>query len=157
MGYQDGKIVESVEELVLPILEESALELVDIEYLREPNGWVVRLFIEKEGGVTLKECTAVSRELGYLMEVKEVIDHPYNLEVSSPGLDRPLKTKKDFHRFSGKSATIKTAAPLDGRRNFKGRIRSLDNGVVTLEHEGETLQIPFEAIAKARLVYEFPE
>ena len=93
---------------------------MDIEYLREPNGWVVRLFIEKEGGVTLKECATVSRELGYLMEIKEIIEHPYNLEVSSPGLDRPLKTEKDFQRFTGKKVTIKTTEPLGGRRNFKG-------------------------------------
>ena len=157
MGYQNDEIVESVRNLALPILEESGLELVDIEYLREPNGWVVRLFIEKEDGITLQECTAVSRELGYLMEVKEVIDHPYNLEVSSPGLDRPLKTEKDFQRFSGKKATIKTAEPLDGRRNFKGTICSFENGAVTLAHEGESWTIPLEAIAKAKLIYEFPE
>jgi ribosome maturation factor RimP len=157
MSYQKTEIIGTVRKLVLPILDDYGLELVDVEYLREPNGWVVRVFIEKEGGVTLSECTTVSRELGYILEVKEVIDHPYNLEVSSPGLDRPLKTEKDFQRFSGKKAVVKTAELIDGRRNFKGTIRSIENGLVTLDNEGETWTIPFDEIAKAKLIYEFPD
>jgi ribosome maturation factor RimP len=138
-------------------LREYSLELVDVEYLRERGGWIVRITIDKEGHVTMGDCTKVSRELGFLMEVKEVIERPYNLEVSSPGLDRPLKTEKDFERFVGKKITIRTVEPLDGQRNFKGTLRSIKNGQVTLDNQEKTWRIPFKAIAKAKLIYEFPQ
>ena len=157
MGYPESAIIEAVRALVQPILQDYSLELVDVEYLRERSGWIVRITIDKEGGVTLGDCTTVSRELGFLMEIKEVIEHPFNLEVSSPGLNRPLKTEKDFERFAGRKVTIKTAEPLDGRRNFQGTLRSFKNGHVTLDNQEKTWRIPFEAIAKAKLIYEFPQ
>ena len=157
MGYPESTIIEAVRTLAHPILQEYDLELVDVEYLRERSGWIVRITIDKEGGVTLGDCTKVSRELGFLIELKDVIEHPYNLEVSSPGLDRPLKTAKDFQRFAGRTVTIRTTEPLDGQRNFKGTLRSCENGEVTLDNQGKTWRISIEAIAKAKLVYEFPQ
>ncbi len=156
MAYQEIEILESVRNLVQPILEDYALELVDIEYLREREGWILRIFIDKEGGVTLDDCTKVSRELGYLMEVKEIIVTPYNLEVSSPGVDRPLKTEQHFRRYVGNKVSIKTAEPIDGRRNFKGTLGAFENGYVILDNAAKSWKIPLNAIVKAKLIYEFP-
>lgn len=157
MASVEPAIAARVRALALPIVEDYGLELVDVEYLREPAGWVVRVMLDKEGGISLDDCSAVSRELGYVLEVKEVISHPYNLEVSSPGLDRPLKTERDFERFAGKKVSIKTRDQLDGRRNFKGILRGLKDGYVLVEGDAKSWNIPFGAIAKAKLIYEFPQ
>jgi len=155
MAYQEEAIVQSVWDLVKPMVEDYGLELVDVEYLRQPGGWIIRIILDKEGGVTLDDCTKVSRELGYLLEVKDFIDHPYNLEVSSPGLDRPLKTETDFVRFIGNTVSVKTGEPVEGRRNFKGTLLAFENGEAVLDIQGKSWKIPFNCITKAKLVYEF--
>lgn len=156
--------LEKVESVVLPVLQDMALELVDIEYKREGRDWVLRLFIDKEGGVTLDDCVAVSREVGAILEIEDFIQTAYRLEVSSPGLDRPLKKPSDFQRFVGERVKIKTFAMLDPddrghqRKTFGGTLLRFEDGRVTLrqlDKKGGEVTLALEDIAKANLDPEF--
>lgn len=148
-------VIERVRSLTVPVVEEQGMELVDVVFRREARGWVLRLFLDKPGGVTLDDCREVSEQLSDLLDVEGVIDHPFTLEVSSPGLDRVLKTPQDFMRFAGRLARIQTAAPISGQRRFHGRLEGCRDGMVILRQaQGPTLLIPVEAIARARLEVE---
>ena len=132
------------------------LEMVGIDLERQRGGWFLRLFIDKPGGVTLEDCQAASKQLGAELDVEDVILDRYTLEVSSPGLDRPLRTEEDYHRFVGRLATVHTFEPIQGRRNFVGLLRSLHEGVVTIvDAEGRRWKIPKSNISRARLEIEF--
>ncbi len=146
-----------VEAFAVPLLDDLGLELVDVEYRREGHGWVLRLFIDRPGGVTLDDCAEVSREVSRYLEVEDPIDHAYHLEVSSPGLERPLKKEKDFLRFTGRRARIKMREKIDGQRVFTGILAGLADGAVGLEIDGATRALPLDGIARARLVYEEQE
>ena len=148
-------VSKQVEVLALPVLEELGLELVEVQYRREQSGWVLRLIIDKQEGVNLDDCTAVSREIGQLLDIEDFIDQAYYLEVSSPGLDRPLKSMTDFQRFIGRKAKIKTIAPIDGERVFIGRILQATGDTVILEVGRREVTIPFAQVSKARLEVEF--
>ncbi len=149
-----GSVVESIETLVTPILQENRLELVDVEYQKEGKNWFLRIFIDKEGGVTVDDCTQVSRRIEDLIEVEEIVPSSYTLEVSSPGLDRPLKKEKDFLRFQGKRARVTTFTPICQQKNFKGTIRDFREDVLFLETERQLVEIPKRQIAQARLEIE---
>ena len=155
MSAYTEKVIGIVEGLVTPILESEGLELVDIEFQREARGWVLRIYIDKEGGVTLNDCTVVSQQLSAVLDVEDPIDTPYTLEVSSPGLTRPLKKPKDYERYKGKLVCIKTYQKLEGQKEFKGKLLGLEEDVVSLEIEGKIMNIPLKDIAKANLEYEF--
>ncbi len=145
-------IVEVVEGLVSPVLEQEGLELVDVTFGREGRRWVLRIFIDKPGGVTLDDCAWVSHRIEDLIEVEEVISQRYYLEISSPGLDRVLKKERDFQRFAGKWARVRIREPMEGRRNFKGRILGCEQGMLDLEDsEGRRFRFPLGEIEKARL------
>ncbi len=131
------------------------MELVELQFQREGAGWVLRLIIDKKNGVSVDDCAAISRETGRLLEVEELIDHPYHLEVSSPGLDRPLRQEKDFLRFQGRMAKIKMKEPIDNQYVFVGKIDKVDAGSVILETDKALIQLPMNSIKKARLVVEF--
>jgi len=150
-------ILERVRGLAEPIIKELCLELVDIEYLPQRGRGIVRITIDKDTGVTIDDCTKVNREVGYLLEIKDLFSHPYHLEVSSPGLERPLKTLGDFEKFLGRKVSLKTSELLTGKRNFKGTLKQVQNGTVFLEMEGRLWEIPFSLIRHATLVYEFPQ
>ena len=150
-----GSVTESIEELVTPVIHENHLELVDVEYKKEGKNWFLRIFIDKEGGVTVEDCTRVSRQIEDLIEVEEVVPSSYVLEVSSPGLDRPLKKEKDFLRFKGKRAHVTTYTPIHHQKNFKGTIRDFQEDVLFLEVDHQPVEIPKNQIAKARLEIEF--
>ena len=150
-----GSVTESIEELVTPIIDENRLELVDVEYKKEGKNWFLRIFIDKEGGVTVDDCTRVSRQIEDLIEVEEAVPSSYILEVSSPGLNRPLKKEKDFLRFKGKLAHVTTYTPIHQRKNFKGTIRDFQKDVLILDIDSQRLEIPKDQIAKARLEIEF--
>ena len=150
-----GEVVERVRSLAQPILTDRGLELVDVEFLRESQGWILRLYLDRPGGVTLEDCQRVSEELGDHLDVEDVIDQPYSLEVSSPGLDRPLTRESDFVAFAGKAARITTHEAIEGQRNFRGRLAGLDEGAVLLDlPDGRRVRIPRGLIAKARLEVE---
>jgi ribosome maturation factor RimP len=153
------EVIGRVRALAQPILAEAGLELVEVEFRREAGGWVLRLYMDRSGGrpggVSLDDCQRVSEELGDHLDVEEVIDHPYSLEVSSAGLDRPLTQEADFRRFAGKAARISLHEPLEGQRNFRGRLAGMAEGAVLLDlPDGRQARIPRTLIAKARLEIE---
>jgi ribosome maturation factor RimP len=148
------EIVNRVKELLLPILEEGGFELVDVEFVREPVGWVLRIYADRpEGGITISDCQWISERIGTLLDVEDLIPHAYNLEVSSPGLDRPLKTRRDFERHVGIVVKIKTYEPMDNQRNFKGEIVSTSEEGVTIHDVSRNadVEIPYENIKSARV------
>jgi ribosome maturation factor RimP len=148
-------VIERIRSLSLPVVEAQGMELVDVVFRREGRGWVLRLYLDQPGGVSHEHCREVSEQLSDLLDVEEIIDHPYTLEVSSPGLDRVLKTPQDFARFTGRLARIQTAAPIGGQRRFVGRLEGYRDGMVIVRQgQGPTLLIPLQAIAKARLEVE---
>ena len=151
MGERGG-VTARVEAAVLPVVTGEGMELVDVEFQREVRGWVLRLYVDKPGGITLRDCETVSEQVGDLLDVENLIDHPYTLEVSSPGLDRRLKRREDFRRFLGHRAHITTYAPIDGQRHFHGLLAEGGEAEVTVEQEGSRrTSIPYTAIAKAHL------
>ena len=149
------KLLQEVRQVVEPILESQGFELVDLEYQRESRGWVLRIYLDREGGITLDDCTGVSHEVGAVLEVKDIIPNAYILEVSSPGLTRPLKKPEDFNRFRNQLVKIKLYQPLNGRRNFKGTLLGLEGETVRVEVEGQVFDIPLPSIAKANLEIDF--
>ena len=148
-------VIENVEAVALPVLEEMGLELVEVQYRREQTGWILRLIIDKQTGVTLEDCAAVSREISQLLDIEDFIDQAYNLEVSSPGLDRPLKSLADFERFAGRKAKIKTVEAIGGKHVFIGTIKKTVGDFIVLEVGGEEVTIQFSQVTKARLEVEF--
>ena len=149
------QLFREVQQAVEPVLQSQGLELVDLEYQREAQGWVLRIYIDREGGITIGDCAEVSREVGAILEVRDLIPNPYVLEVSSPGLTRSLKKAEDFKKYKTHLVKIKTFEPLEGRRNFKGILLALEGATVRLETEGRVYDIPLQGIAKANLEIEF--
>jgi len=137
------------------ILESEGMELVDIEYRRERGGRVLRLIIDQEGGVTLDDCASISHELDRNLDVEDISPGPYTLEVSSPGLNRPLKKESDFQRFINRVVRVKTSSPVEDRRTFRGRLLACRDGFVEIEVERSVVKIPMDCIVKANLEYEF--
>jgi ribosome maturation factor RimP len=151
-GPPTAEIAARVRTLAEPILTDLGLELVDAEFRRETHGWVLRLYMDKPGGVTLDDCQRVSEELGDHLDVEDFIGYPYHLEVSSPGIDRPLTRDQDFVRFVGQEARVSTREDLQGRHNFRGRLAGLLDGAVLLDlPDGQRVSIPRELILRARL------
>ena len=147
--------IKKVIQFVEPVLDEMGFELVDIEYLSEHGRWVLRIYADKEGGITLDDCAFVSRQIGVLIDVKDIIPHEYVLEVSSPGLNRPLKKEKDFLLAVGKKVKIKTIAPINGRRRFTGYLKKFHESSLYLEVDNNLIALPWQDVEKANLVYEF--
>lgn len=128
--------------------------MVDLEYQRESQGWVLRIYIDQEGGVTVEDCAEVNREVGTTLEVRNLIANPYVLEVSSPGLTRSLKKAEDFIKYQTRLVKVKTFKPIEGRRNFKGTLLGLEGERVRLMVEGRIYEIPLQDITKANLEIE---
>jgi len=145
------EIVERVQTIIDPILSQEGLELVDIEYRRESKTWVLRLYLDKEGGITLDDCTRISREVGRNLDIEDFIQIPYTLEVSSPGLTRSLKTKKDFIKNFHRLIKVKTFDPIDNRRNFKGKLLGISENKIEIESDRGIFEIPLTNVAKANL------
>jgi ribosome maturation factor RimP len=150
----DSSLVEALSALVEPVVEDRGCELVEVQFRRETQGWVLRLIVDKAGGISLDDCAGISREVGHLLEVEDPIDRSFNLEVSSPGLDRPLKREKDFIRCLGKKAKVTTREPLDGEQVFVGLIEEVSAGNILLRTGKGEVAIPFDQVLKARLVVE---
>jgi ribosome maturation factor RimP len=145
------KIIDIIRDYAEPLLAEMELELVEIQFRREGHGWVLRLFIDSENGVTIDDCAAVSREISAYLDVEDLIEHAYHLEVSSPGLERPLKKKDDFVRFAGRNVKIKLHEPLDGQKVFTGILQGMEEGSVVLLVDDVPLRLRMDHIARARL------
>jgi ribosome maturation factor RimP len=147
--------VEIVEELITPCVQESGMELVDVEFVKEGGCWYLRIFIDKPGGIGIEDCGYLSQKIDRILDEKDPIPQSYRLEVSSPGIERPLKKLSDFSRFAGNMAVINTFAPYDGKRNLTGRIAAVHGDNIILESEGKEFTIPFRQVASARLKAEF--
>ena len=151
------RIGEIVGEIIAPL----GMGLVDLEYKREGRDMVVRVFLEKEGGITLDDCSSVSRELSDILDVEDFMPENYTLEVSSPGICRPLKKLADYQRFLGSLVKVKTFESItdDGgnkRKTFLGTLTGVEDGVMTLDlKEGPHAAIPLDKVAKANLEFEF--
>ena len=138
------------------VVEPMGYDLVGVEFLQRGGaGAVLRVYIDHEDGITLDDCSAVSHQLSGVLDVEDPIRGHYDLEVSSPGLDRPLFSVQDYIRFQGRRARIKLAVKLDGRRNFEGLLAGVHDAVLLLEVDGETSSLPLDIIESARLVPEY--
>jgi ribosome maturation factor RimP len=151
------RLTEIVEQIATPL----GMGLVDLEYKREGRDMVVRVFLEKEGGITLDDCSAVSRELSDILDVEDFLPEHYTLEVSSPGICRPLKKVADFERFAGKLVKVRTYEMLEDdqgnkRKTFLGTLAGIQDGVINIHlKEGQNAAIPLDKVAKANLEFEF--
>ena len=153
---QNNEIVSKIERLIDTILTEKSFELVDLEYKSEGKGKIVRVFIDKQGGVNMDDCSAVSRELSILLDVHDIIPSSYNLEVSSPGLTRQLKKPADFGKNIGKKLKLKLINPVKKQyvlRNVN-LVDFVDN-TINIEYEGNNYDIPLSSIVKANLELDF--
>ena len=148
-------IYQSVVDLIKPTLEGNGIELVDVEYKKTGKTWVLRVFIDKNQGVTVYDCQELSREIEDLIEIHELIDGHYVLEVSSPGLDRPLKKAADFLRNKGKRIQIKTYSPINNKKENVGTVIDFVNGTLFLEDKKDILKISLTEIAQAKLIIKF--
>jgi len=159
MTGDDQTYREKILGLVEPVAQAEGMEIVDVECLRGPSGWMVRIYIDREGGVTLDDCAMISGEIGDLLDVHETPPGPYNLEISSPGLDRPLVRDRDFVRYEGHRIRVRIAEKIEGKKIFTGRLvefveREGDKSLV-LDVGGAMYTIPRSMVVKANLEYEF--
>lgn len=145
----------AVSKIVEPIVASQGMELVAVEYKREARGWVLRIYLDKKGGVSLDDCVLVSNEVGTVLDVEDLFESPYTLEVSSPGLNRILKKERDFKRFKERSVRIRTHNAIGKRRNFKGRLLGCTKELIQIEVEGQVLHIPLSNVGKANVEFEF--
>jgi ribosome maturation factor RimP len=140
-----------VREAIEPLCEAEGFELVHVEFQPEARGKILRLYIDRPGGVTLDDCVNISRQVSDLLDISFESLGSYNLEVSSPGPERPLGKESDYNRFKGRKVKIKTSQPINGQRNFKGILSGISGGVVSVSVDGQTVVIPYEKISKARI------
>jgi len=148
--------IAAVRQIVEPLLEAEGMSLVDLQWSRRGRRWVLTLFIDKAGGVSLDDCARVSTQVGARLEVDDLIDHAYTLEVSSPGLDRPLRTVADYVRFHEHLVRITTTMPIQGRSTIVGRLKGVDGQTVLVDAKrAGIVPIPLAQIKHARLEVEF--
>ncbi|MBI4224608.1 MAG: ribosome maturation factor RimP [Deltaproteobacteria bacterium] len=150
MDYE--AILEKAEAAVTPVLGGLGYELVEREFLHEQGRWVLRLYIDRaDGPVTLEDCERASRALDAALDVEDFIPHRYSLEVSSPGIERPLRHRGDFERFRGAVVDLKAKEPVQGRRHFSGVLKGMEGENIIIEDERGPWQIPFTLLKKAKI------
>ena len=147
--------LQKLNELLQPLVEDLGYEFIGIEYNPNPKHSVLRIYIDHENGVGIQDCETVSRETAALLDVKDPIRSHYNLEVSSPGLDRPLFTPAHYSEFTGYEVQINLYAPQDGRRKFAGPILSAGESSVNIEQDGSEVTLEYDNIAKAKLIPDY--
>lgn len=148
-------VAERVWEVAEPLAVDEGLEIVDVEYRREPRGMILRLFVDREGGVSLDDLTRVSRQLGDLLDVNDVVPGAYTLEMSSPGINRRLRRPDHFSRYIGKRVRVKLASPRDGRRVFVGTLESVEESGISVSDNTGAHAIAFTDIAQANYEADF--
>ena len=146
---------QQAEALLAPIVEKMDFELVDVEYVKEAGNWYLRGYIDKPGGITVNDCEAVSRIFSDRLDEKDFIEDSYIMEISSPGLDRPLKKEKDFAKSMGKLVEVRTYRPVDKQKEFCGILTAYDNNSVTITEDGAERTFEKKEIALIRLAIEF--
>jgi len=147
--------VKRLTNMLQPLVEDLGYEFVGLEYTGQSKNAVLRIYIDREQGIDLDDCGRVSGEVAALLDVEDPISGQYNLEVSSPGLDRPLFTLEQCARFAGEQVQITVFAPVEGRRKFKGRILSVTGDTLNIDQDGAEIALDFSNIAKARLVPDY--
>jgi len=150
--FFDGFNMQDLTALFEPVVESMGYELVGIEFHGSEHHGVLRVYIDHENGITVDDCASVSRQLSAILDVEDPISQAFDLEVSSPGINRPLFKLADYERFSGMKAKIKLAVALDGRKNFNGILQGIDNQTVLVSVDNETFELPIHDIAKAHLI-----
>jgi len=166
-GIAEQPIAERVRALLEPIVARDGFEVCEVEWQREGASWVLRIYVDREGGVNIDHCQALSRTIETVLDVEDFIEAAYSLEVSSPGVERPLRKPLHFQRFAGQRAHVKTFGPIDSlparpgkgaagpRKNWTGILRGFRDGAVEIEVDGALHRIPIDKIAKAHLEYDF--
>lgn len=149
------KIEEIVAEFAGPIVASHSFELVDVEFLKEGASWYLRIYIDKPGGITIDDCQVVSEDISDILDKKDPIEQSYFLEVSSPGLDRPLKKDADFERFKGELVEVKVFKPIDGRKVFEGELLGLLDNKIIIKIDGNDLEFERDQVAMVRRVIKF--
>lgn len=151
------KIIEKIEKIVTPVINEMGLSLVDIEYMQDGGYWYVRIYVENlNGEITLEECAAISGKIDE--DVDKLIEQRFFLEVSSPGIERPLKKIEDFIRFKGEKIKVSLKHKINDKKSFEGIIIECKDNIIFLEIEEENIvEIPFSEVKKANIIYEFDE
>lgn len=152
--------ISNTEKKIMPFLEpiivERNLELVDLEFVKEGANWYLRIYIDKDGGVDIEDCEGVSRTLEAKLDEQDPIEQAYILEVSSPGIDRPLKKEADFEKYRGEIIDIKLYKAVDGQKQFQGKLLGLENGVISIEDEkNKVVAFDQKDVASVRLAVIF--
>ena len=148
-------VLKEIAQFIEPVLADMGIELVDVDFFSEQSRRILRIYADRPTGINLDDCAMVSREIGNLLDGKDLLQNRYVLEVSSPGLNRPLKKEKDFLRAVGQKIKVKTAVPLKGSRNFTGVLQSFESGTLQLKLDDTVVLIPEEDVKKANLVFNF--
>ena len=149
------KIEDIVAEFAGPIANNHSFELVDVEFIKEGTNWYLRIYIDKPGGITIDDCKIVSEEVSDILDKKDPIDQSYFLEVSSPGLDRPLKKDSDFEKFKGELVEVKVYKPIDGRKVFEGELIGLIDNKIIIKIDDEKAEFEKDQVAVVRRVINF--
>lgn len=149
------KIEDIVAEFAGPIANNHSFELVDVEFIKEGTNWYLRIYIDKPGGITIDDCKVVSEEISDILDKKDPIDQSYFLEVSSPGLDRPLKKDSDFEKFKGELVEVKVYKPIDGRKVFEGELIGLIDNKIIIKIDDENAEFEKDQVAVVRRVIKF--
>lgn len=151
-----SKVEKIVMDLLTPYIKDKDIEIVDVEYVKEGKDWYLRVYADKPEGISIEDCEDLSRYLSDKLDEVDPIEHKYILEVSSPGIERPLKKPEDYERFKGEKIYVKLYQPLNDRKEFIGLLKDYIDGNVYIEiSQQETLAIPFDKISSARLYFEF--
>lgn len=149
-------IVKNIEELVIPILKELGFELIDIEFQKQRNDWFLRIYIDKIGGITIDDCETVSKKVDRYLDDLDLITHSYYLEVSSPGLDRPLKTDMQLKKHLGEKVEVKTYKPINGKRKHIGILENFDeNSILIITEDGKMMELDRTLVSTIKLVIVF--
>jgi ribosome maturation factor RimP len=147
--------IDQITHVIEPVVQGMDYELVEVEWKHEAGDWVLRVFIDGPGGINVDDCARVSHQLSATLDVEDLIQQHYSLEVSSPGLARPLKKEADFRRFVGHKAKIRTKHPVgENRRNFSGTLVSVEGGTVRIDVGDQVCEVPVGDVEKANLIYE---
>jgi ribosome maturation factor RimP len=143
-------VVSQVEEIVFPITEKFGFELVDIEYIKEGSQWYLRVYIDKDQGITIDDCSDVSQILSKKLDETDPIKEAYILEVSSPGLDRPLKTPRDFEKYRGELVEVSLYQGINGTKHFEGKLKGLEDGNIVISDDKDR-EMTFEKSSVAKI------
>ncbi len=150
---EENELIGEVWDLLEPVIAAQGMEILEIEYRREPVGWVLRIFLDIDRGISVEDCAEISRIAGDLLDMADLIRTPYNLEVSSPGIDRPLRKLEHFQKQIGNVIEVRTITPIQNRRNFKGELKEAASEGIIMECEAGSYSIPLPFIERARLLY----